>query len=256
MKKLINFGDFEQEARVEDILYWNQKEKYGCSLEKFWWRSSWGYEWRTKIEAATWLSTQLILLTIVHYYVDFVSIDILNFVVNYHLIKIEQEQYHLTHLNDTKITSKPYLQEKTHPIVKIMGLVAKKRKPPILENPCKDLKIFAKELKSRLVQVKSGLETPSRGFRGRHDCHQRCNYSRPTWYPWLRWKNTPLRYSRGHKKPYRRLRRANDMSCTHTKPWIARGPISKEVLICTKTFSLSNERDPKNFLTYDYMWRI
>lgn len=95
----------------------------------------------TKIEATTWLSTQLILLTIVHYYVDFVSIDILNFVVNYHLIKIEQEQYHLTHLNDTKITSKPYLQEKTHPIVKIMGLVAKKRKPPIVENPCKDLKI-------------------------------------------------------------------------------------------------------------------
>ena len=95
----------------------------------------------TKIEATTWLSTQLILQTIVHYYVNFVSIEILNFVVNYHLIKIEQEQYHLTHLNDTKITSKPYLQEKTHPIVKIMGLVAKKRKPPILENPCKDLKI-------------------------------------------------------------------------------------------------------------------
>jgi len=27
-------------------------------------------------------------------------------------------------------------EEKTHPIVKIMGLVAKKRKPATLENPC------------------------------------------------------------------------------------------------------------------------
>lgn len=70
-----------------------------------------------------------------HYYVDFVSIEILNFVVNYHLINIEQEQYHRTHLNDAKITSKPYLQEKTHPIVKIMGACCQEKKTTNTREP-------------------------------------------------------------------------------------------------------------------------
>lgn len=38
----------------------------------------------------------------------------------------------------TSETPKPDLEEKSHFIVKITGLGAKSRKPPALENPCKD----------------------------------------------------------------------------------------------------------------------